>query len=58
MVIATPPGFTNAADAKEELIKIGIPSIVVRGGTYGGGSNVAVAIFNELISMVGRRHGW
>ncbi len=57
MVIASPPGFTNAANAKEDLIKIGIPSIVVRGGTYGG-SNVAAAVFNELISMVRRRHGW
>ncbi len=53
MVIATPPGFTNAVDAKEELIRMGgIPSVVVRGGTYGGGSNVAVAVFNELLSIV------
>ncbi|WP_054857078.1 precorrin-8X methylmutase [Vulcanisaeta sp. JCM 16159] len=55
MVIATPPGFTNAVDAKEELIRMGIPSVVVR-GTYGG-SNVAVAVFNELLNIVREGHG-
>ncbi|BFH72278.1 precorrin-8X methylmutase [Sulfurisphaera javensis] len=55
LVIATPPGFTNAIEAKEELIKSGIPSIVLR-GTYGG-SSIAVSIINELIRMVSK-NGW
>lgn len=56
MVIATPPGgFTNAVNAKEELIRMRVPSVVVR-GTYGG-SNVAVAVFNELLSIVRGEHG-
>ncbi|MCI4455336.1 MAG: precorrin-8X methylmutase [Sulfolobus sp.] len=45
--IATPPGFTNAEEIKEELIKSGLPSLVVRGTL--GGSNLAVAIANELV---------
>jgi precorrin-8X/cobalt-precorrin-8 methylmutase len=49
LIIATPPGFTNAKEAKEELIKLKVPSIVVR-GTYGG-SGIAVAIINELITI-------
>lgn len=50
-VVATPPGFTNAVEAKEALVRSGIPSIVVM-GTYGG-SGVAVAITNELIRLAG-----
>ncbi|QIW25374.1 precorrin-8X methylmutase [Sulfolobus sp. S-194] len=50
LVIATPPGFTNAVEVKEDLIKSGIPCIVLR-GTYGG-SSIAVSIMNELIRMV------
>ena len=50
LVIATPPGFTNAIEAKEELVRNGIPSIVIR-GSYGG-SGIAVAIINELINMI------
>jgi precorrin-8X/cobalt-precorrin-8 methylmutase len=49
LIISTPPGFTNATEAKEELIKLGIPSIVLR-GTYGG-SGIATAVTNELISI-------
>lgn len=50
LVVASPPGFTNASEVKEQLIKSGIPCIVVR-GSYGG-SNIAVAIINELIRRV------
>lgn len=50
-VIASPPGFTNAMEAKESLVKSGLPSFVIR-GSYGG-SNVAAAIFNELIRLAG-----
>ena len=50
LIVASPPGFTNAIEVKEELIKSGIPCIVVR-GTYGG-SSIAVSIINELIRRV------
>lgn len=49
LIVASPPGFTNAVEAKEELIRSGIPAIVIR-GTYGG-SNIAAAIINELIRV-------
>lgn len=48
-IVASPPGFTNAKDSKEALVKSGIPSVVVT-GTYGG-SGVAVAITNEIIRL-------
>ncbi|WP_236749001.1 precorrin-8X methylmutase [Acidianus manzaensis] len=47
-VIATPPGFTNAKELKEELIKRKqYPSFVVKGNL--GGSNIAVSVMNEVI---------
>ncbi|WP_231112458.1 precorrin-8X methylmutase [Stygiolobus azoricus] len=49
LIVASPPGFTNAVESKEELIKSGIPAIVIK-GTYGG-SSIAVAIVNELIRV-------
>ncbi|MGC9104942.1 MAG: precorrin-8X methylmutase [Thermoprotei archaeon] len=49
-VVATPPGFTNAAEVKEALIASGIPHFTVRGSL--GGSNLAVAIVNELLRWV------
>ncbi|MDT7862354.1 MAG: precorrin-8X methylmutase [Saccharolobus sp.] len=48
-IVASPPGFTNAKDSKEALVKSSIPSVVVT-GTYGG-SGVAVAIINEIIRL-------
>lgn len=48
-IVASPPGFTNAKDSKEALVKSGIPSVVVT-GTYGG-SGIAVAIINEIIRL-------
>lgn len=50
LVVASPPGFINAPAVKEELIRSGIPCIVVR-GTFGG-SGIAVAVMNELIRWV------
>jgi precorrin-8X/cobalt-precorrin-8 methylmutase len=47
--VAAPVGFTNAAQIKEEFLKCGVPSVVVR-GTYGG-SGVAAALFNELVKI-------
>lgn len=50
-VIATPPGFTNAKELKEELVKRkDYPSFIVRGSL--GGSNIAVAVMNEVIREV------
>jgi precorrin-8X/cobalt-precorrin-8 methylmutase len=54
-VIATPPGFANAVEAKEACIRSKVPCITVR-GTYGG-SNIAVAIANKLIEITVRTHG-
>lgn len=44
-IVAAPPAFTNV-HVKEEVLKCGVPAVVVK-GTYGG-SGVAAAIFNEL----------
>ncbi|AWR96296.1 precorrin-8X methylmutase [Acidianus sulfidivorans JP7] len=50
-VIATPPGFTNAKELKDELVKRKeYPSFVVKGNL--GGSNIAVSVMNELIREV------
>ena len=46
-VIGVPVGFVNVVEAKEALVKSGIPSIVTRGRR--GGSTVAVAIVNALL---------
>lgn len=48
-VVAAPPGFTNAVEAKERVKRLGVPAAVVE-GTYGG-SGVAAALFNELINV-------
>lgn len=55
LIVATPPGFTNAVEAKEKLISTGIPCVVLR-GNYGG-SNIAVAIMNEIIRYAGGKSG-
>ncbi len=49
LVIATPPGFTNAVEVKEKLVKSGIPSIVLRGSM--GGSGIAASITNEVVRL-------
>ena len=54
-VIATPVGFTNAARAKEELMKRDIPWIVVRGAR--GGSTLCAAIVNALLAYQAGNHG-
>lgn len=51
LVVATPVGFVNAAESKEQVRKLKIPSITTVGTQ--GGTPVAVAIVNELISMSG-----
>lgn len=49
LVIATPVGFVKAAESKDEISKLPVPSITVRG--VKGGSAVAVAILNGLLAM-------
>ncbi|PVU74893.1 precorrin-8X methylmutase [Acidianus hospitalis] len=55
LIVATPPGFTNAVEAKEKLISTDIPCIVLR-GNYGG-SNIAVSIMNEIIRYARGKNG-
>jgi len=49
LIIATPVGFVNAAESKERIRLLPIPSITTVGTR--GGTPVAVAIVNELITM-------
>ncbi|WP_256202472.1 precorrin-8X methylmutase [Sulfuracidifex tepidarius] len=49
LVVATPPGFTNAVEVKEKLVRSGIPSIVLRGTM--GGSGIAASIINEVVRL-------
>ncbi|RMF89451.1 MAG: precorrin isomerase [Methanobacteriota archaeon] len=51
LVVGVPVGFVGAAEAKEELLEAGLPSIVVRGRR--GGSAVAAAITNALLALAG-----
>ena len=45
-----PVGFVNVIEAKEELMRVGVPYIVARGRK--GGSNVAAAIVNALLYQI------
>lgn len=49
LIIGFPVGFVNAAESKEELMKLDIPYISNKGRK--GGSNVAAAIINALAIM-------
>ncbi len=49
LVIGTPVGFVNAAESKEELRKMPVPSISNTGTR--GGTPVAVAAINEIITI-------
>jgi precorrin-8X/cobalt-precorrin-8 methylmutase len=49
LVIGTPVGFVKAAESKEMLRKINVPSISNEGTR--GGTPVAVAAMNEIITM-------
>ncbi|RCV65143.1 precorrin-3B C17-methyltransferase [Methanophagales archaeon] len=49
LIIATPVGFVNAADVKEDVLSTGIPCIVIRGPR--GGTPSAVAIINAIIEL-------
>ncbi|MGP8321902.1 MAG: precorrin-8X methylmutase [Methanosarcinaceae archaeon] len=51
LIIGTPVGFVNAADSKEEILKMDVPSITCTGTR--GGTPIAVACINELIAITG-----
>jgi precorrin-8X/cobalt-precorrin-8 methylmutase len=53
LVIGVPVGFVNAAESKERLRTISIPSISTVGTR--GGTPIAVAGINEIINMHARR---
>ncbi len=52
-IIGAPIGFVGAAESKEEIEKLDIPMITVRGRK--GGSSVAAAIVNALMYMIIKR---
>ncbi len=52
LVIGVPVGFVNVVQSKELIMKTNVPYIVARGRK--GGSNVAAAICNALLYMLGR----
>ncbi len=58
LVVGTPPvgGFVNAAESKEALRALDVPS-VSNAGTRGGGTPVAVAATNEIITIHAERGG-
>jgi precorrin-8X/cobalt-precorrin-8 methylmutase len=54
IIIGTPVGFVNAAESKELLRTMDVPSISTEGTR--GGTPVAVAAMNECITIVIERH--
>jgi len=52
LVIGMPVGFVLAAESKEALVKLSVPSIVCRG--HKGGSAVTVAAINGLLDLASR----
>ena len=54
VVIGVPVGFVGAEESKEELMKLDLPYISIKGKK--GGSTVAVAIVNALLMMAEGKH--
>ncbi len=54
LIIGTPVGFVNASESKELLRRLDIPSISNEGTR--GGTPVAVAAINEIITMYAEQH--
>ncbi|MGN0626506.1 MAG: precorrin-8X methylmutase [Oscillospiraceae bacterium] len=52
LIIGVPVGFVNVVQSKELIMQADVPYIVARGRK--GGSNVAAAICNALLYMLGR----
>jgi precorrin-8X/cobalt-precorrin-8 methylmutase len=56
LIVAVPVGFVGAAESKEAVEKLLIPHVVTRGRK--GGSTIAVAIFNALLTLAeGKLYG-
>ncbi len=53
LVVATPVGFVNAAESKEAVRGLDVPSITCVGTR--GGTPVAVAVMNELVEMAAEK---
>lgn len=53
LVVGVPVGFVNVVEAKEEIMRLGVPYIVARGRK--GGSNVAAAIINSVLYQMVQR---
>lgn len=49
LIVAVPVGYVGAAESKKVIAKLPIPFIIIRGRK--GGSTIAVAIFNALLSI-------
>ena len=56
LIVAVPVGFVGAAESKEVVAKLPVPYVITRGRK--GGSTIAVAVFNALLSIAeGKRYG-
>ena len=49
LLVVTPVGFVNAAESKEKVRTLAVPSITCVGTR--GGTPVAVAVVNELVEI-------
>jgi precorrin-8X/cobalt-precorrin-8 methylmutase len=56
LIVAVPVGFVGAAESKEVVEKLPVPYVVTRGRR--GGSTIAVAVFNALLTLAeGKLYG-
>jgi precorrin-8X/cobalt-precorrin-8 methylmutase len=56
LIVAVPVGFVGAAESKEVVEKLPIPYVITRGRR--GGSTIAVAVFNALLTLAeGKLYG-
>ncbi|MDR0797407.1 MAG: sirohydrochlorin nickelochelatase [Nitrososphaerota archaeon] len=56
LIVAVPVGFVGAAESKDVVEKLSIPHVITRGRR--GGSTIAVAIFNALLTLAeGKLYG-
>ncbi len=56
LIVAVPVGFVGAAESKEVVEKLPVPYVITRGRR--GGSTIAVAVFNALLTMAeGKLYG-
>ena len=56
LIVAVPVGYVGAAESKEVIAKLPVPFIITKGRK--GGSTIAVAVFNALLSMAeGKTYG-